>query len=129
MSRALVVLIFSMTLVSQSGCGTIANLNEERGCHVLWREFPPAKRIFGGVQIGAEGVADWYKETLDAGELTPTSFAGFVIGISIIGIDLPLSAAGDVLTLPVTIPATLSRMKKLRQADPKSEPALTQSRG
>jgi uncharacterized protein YceK len=84
-----------------SGCGTAANLS---GGIQGWRD----AQIYGGVLRDVKSAEDfvssnWTKESDWQQDV------GTIVGVGLIGIDVPLSAIGDTLTLPFTIPAVIMR--------------------
>jgi uncharacterized protein YceK len=90
--------------LSLSGCGTIWNFDIGADAGGLRRE----TRIYGGVQVDAEAVGK-VVEPWNSG------WGRVIAGLFIF--DVPLSLAGDTLTLPVTIPMAL-----LRKPEPETEP-------
>ncbi|HTU18168.1 MAG TPA: hypothetical protein VMG10_08895 [Gemmataceae bacterium] len=85
-----------------SGCGTVANL--ETGARQGWKN----AQIYGGVRRDVQSGADWFDHSwtpLKNWEIMQD--VGAVVGVALVGIDVPLSAVGDTLTLPVTIPASI----------------------
>lgn len=95
--RATVLLIVAGFL---SGCGTAANLTV--GAREGWQYAP----IYGGVRRDVQSAENWVDHTWTWGEnLDLQRDLGTVVGVALVGIDVPLSAIGDTLTLPITIPA------------------------
>ena len=114
-----------------SGCGTLMNFRPEKGMVSQFREhFPQPKSIYGGVRFWKQELTDhpltWenfrreksfpiedHSWTLvlrgfeDIWELSSIPLVYFFVGT-----DLCLSAAGDTLTLPLTIPATINRQRE-----------------
>jgi hypothetical protein len=88
----------------------------------------PPKQIFGGVQQDTGLMASLYTDWRKSGSTLPDS-DDFLVGTYLATVDIPLSVVGDVLTLPVTIPATLSRMKEPVESDSKPDAVLYESRG
>ncbi len=82
--------------ISLSGCGTVMNFMEAGSSGLP--ESAGHKSIYGGVVIDVDliSLADGFAETVTA---------VFLAGL----IDLPLSLVMDTVTLPITIPMTLSR--------------------
>jgi uncharacterized protein YceK len=107
----LVTTVAASVLFALTGCGTLTNLQEKP--ELLFTRDPdaPPKRIYGGVRISAE---EGWKDLTGGWGLVPGTCRWVV--------DVPLSAVGDTLTLPVTIPATLARTaarkKALQQCPP-----------
>jgi uncharacterized protein YceK len=81
---------------SLSGCGTVMNFMEAGSTGLP--ESAGHKSIYGGAGIDIDliGSAEGFAETVTA---------LFLAGL----IDLPLSLVMDTVTLPITIPMTLSR--------------------
>lgn len=90
------VLLFASTLLS--GCGTMANLEDQR-------------RIYGGLRENTSIGIEFWSRHLTRPKV-PTMclpwvpFAGAVYAV----IDFPFTLIGDTLTLPWTIAAELKRM-------------------
>jgi uncharacterized protein YceK len=90
-----------LAMVCLSGCGTAANLS---GGAQGWRN----AQIYGGVLTDVKSTQEWVTSNW-------TNFAdwqqdvGTIVGVGLISLDVPFSAIGDTLTLPVTIPAVLLR--------------------
>lgn len=80
----------SLALVILSGCGTAQN--------VILPKQPT--RVYGGVQRDLVKIGDGILPTPGAERPVLNALGGLV--------DLPFSAVGDTLTLPVTIPASRS---------------------
>ena len=98
-SRAAALLIAVLFLC---GCGTIANL--QTGARQGWKH----AYIYGGVRRDVESAGGWINHNWTWGKnLDILQDAGTVVGVVLVGIDLPLSAAGDTLTLPVTVPIAI----------------------
>lgn len=98
-SRVAALLIVAAFL---SGCGTVANL------HVGAREGWKNARIYGGVRRDVQSAEDWFAyRWLPLKQWEVMQDLGAVVGVGLVGIDVPLSAIGDTLTLPVTIPASI----------------------
>jgi uncharacterized protein YceK len=84
------------------GCGTVANL--EMG----WRQGWQNTVIYGGVRRDVQSAGKWIDHSWTWGEnLDVLQDIGTVVGVGLVGIDIPLSAVGDTLTLPVTVPIAL----------------------
>ncbi len=89
--------------LSASGCGTLDNVR------VRYPPEPPAvceapNRIYGGVAADSE-------EFWGLVKLGPVSHPLYPLQLFGSFIDIPFSAVGDTLTLPVTIPTTVARRK------------------
>lgn len=115
-----------------SGCGTMVNC-------VGWKG-PAGREIYGGVkQDAANGVthlnealygpapsfASYPTKPDNGNHLLMKSFCAGC-GISMLAVDLPISAVADTLTLPVTVPATL--MKKKDKPKPRKAVQATQAK-
>jgi hypothetical protein len=85
-----------MLAVVASGCGTIANL---AGQEPWLLGQPPEREVapFGGVDNDVR----WMSRGLPPNEWMPWCIAAAAI-------DTPLSLAGDIITLPVTVPYALT---------------------
>jgi uncharacterized protein YceK len=84
------------------GCGTIANL--ETGARQGWKNAV----IYGGVRRDVQSAGKWIDHSWTWGDnLEVVQDIGTVVGVGLVGIDIPLSAIGDTLTLPVTVPIAL----------------------
>jgi uncharacterized protein YceK len=84
------------------GCGTIANL--ETGARQGWKNAV----VYGGVRRDVQSADKWIDHSWTWGEnLDVIQDIGTVVGVALVGIDIPLSAIGDTLTLPVTVPFAL----------------------
>ena len=76
---------------------------------------PPAKIVYGGVAISAIGGAAVLVDGLS------TDFTEIPPGLYLLGIDAPLSAVADTLTLPITVPATIGRMRHTDTEKPEEQ--------
>jgi uncharacterized protein YceK len=90
------------------GCGTAANT-------LWWTPMEGGMRVYGGVRADAEVLCHRFSGESDAGNAT-----GRCKEVVFCAIDLPLSAAADTLTLPVTVPTALAR--QFGKRDPASGP-------
>ena len=98
-SRAAVLWIAALFLC---GCGTIANL--ETGARQGWTN----AAIYGGVRRDIQSGEKWIDHSWTWGEkLDIFQDVGSAVGVVLVAIDVPLSAVGDTLTLPVTVPIAL----------------------
>jgi uncharacterized protein YceK len=98
-SRAAALVLITGLL---SGCGTVANLST--GAREGWKNV----QIYGGVRRDVQSAGDWFTHSWVAPEkLEFMQDIGAIVGVGLVGIDMPLSAVGDTLTLPVTIPASI----------------------
>jgi uncharacterized protein YceK len=103
--RRIVLLLSFAATALLSGCGTAAN--------TLW--FIPEEggmRVYGGVR------ADWESARQSAAD--PSRPAG---PLWLCIADMPLSAVGDTLTLPFTVPAALCRSLPTKKQDRAATPA------
>lgn len=81
------------------GCGTIANL--QTGSRLGWKNAV----IYGGVRRDVQSAGKWIEHSWTWGDkLEIFQDIGTGVGVLLVGIDVPLSAVGDTLTLPVTVP-------------------------
>ncbi|MBI1311611.1 YceK/YidQ family lipoprotein [bacterium] len=122
MNRIAASLLTSVVFLTLSGCGTIMNVHEFTvGPPPEQSAFKPgtyggAKAVYGGVKFDARHGTDWLRESV---EEPPMALAGLYVWI----IDLPISAIGDTITLPVTIPAAIDRAIRFHYSlDPAREP-------
>jgi uncharacterized protein YceK len=112
---ARVAIVAFLLVFTVSGCGTVGN---------LWACCGKSggDRIYGGVcqdvKLAWEGVAQGFNPDEDGPWFPPAAICLFTL-------DLPLSAIGDTLTLPITIPATLGQANSADspKADPKGDQA------
>jgi uncharacterized protein YceK len=103
MSRLPILLLTLVAATLLSGCGTAAN--------TLW--FIPEEggmRVYGGVRADWEAAHRSYPPDINL----PRYLAI---------VDMPLSAVGDTLTLPFTVPAALCRPLQPKQQDHPANPA------
>jgi uncharacterized protein YceK len=98
--------LLAAVVLSLGGCGTVGN---------LWCPCHGGDRaVYGGVAICVRRAEN---EAGQAARLdSPWCFGHAAASVFDAVIDLPLSAVGDTLTLPLTIPATL-REKREKEAD------------
>ena len=84
------------------GCGTVANLS--LGARQGWKN----AYVYGGVRRDIKSESDWIDHSWTWGKnLDVIQDIGSVVGVALVGIDIPLSAIGDTLTLPITVPVAL----------------------
>jgi hypothetical protein len=105
---AVKVLTLILTICT-AGCGTIANLAGEEP----WLMGPAPKREtapFGGVDNDVR----WMARGAPPNAWEPVCIVAAAL-------DMPLSVAGDMLTLPITIPAALSRSVEGSDEAPKTD--------
>lgn len=106
------------------GCGTIANLST--GARQGWKN----AGIYGGVRRDVDSAGKWIDHSWTWGKnLDVISDIGTVVGVGLVGIDVPLSAVGDTITLPVTVPIALwnnpAVRTRLSRQSPPATPAAT----
>jgi len=101
MRKASRMAALGLAVVYLSGCGTSANLS---GGAQGWRN----AQIYGGVLTDVKSTQEWVKSNWTSGADWQQD-VGTVVGVGLIGLDVPFSAIGDTLTLPITIPAVLLR--------------------
>jgi uncharacterized protein YceK len=92
--RRLAVLLLTAIVAAVAGCGTVLNLDEEQG-------------VYGGVRTDAAMTGLMAHALTDECHKLGRRMT-FAIGLAAFA-DIPLSAIADTLTLPITIPATLTR--------------------
>jgi uncharacterized protein YceK len=110
------------------GCGTVANL--EIGARQGWKN----AQIYGGVRRDVNSAEQWFADNwTPAGNADVQQDIGAVVGVGLVGLDVPLSAIADTLTLPVTIPAAIwgsstpSVSRKNNSAAPAANPSAPSS--
>ncbi len=101
MRRASLAAALGLVAMGLSGCGTAANLSGGA------QGFRPMQ-IYGGVLRDVQSAQHWVSTNWIEGSDWQQD-VGTVVGVGLIGLDLPFSAIGDTLTLPITIPAALLR--------------------
>ena len=90
------LLLTAALLASLSGCGSITNLTEGPWLHAKHERTTP----MGGVALDAQCLAHPFAKS----NFSAVSILAFFGGL----LDLPLSLAVDLLTLPYTIPKALT---------------------
>jgi uncharacterized protein YceK len=101
--------ILATVALSFAGCATAANtvwLNPEEG----------GQRFYGGVRADLEAMDSAAKRESGirvSGESVPLSRMGQAKRFAWFGLDLPLSAVGDTLTLPLIIACQLSERRTM----------------
>ena len=93
----------ALLAVAGSGCGTLLNMREENDAKCPF-DVPP-RSVYGGVRLDATQLAGGIvtSVTNNHGEgLTSSDWAENVPFLILLTADLPLSAAADTLTLPIT---------------------------
>ena len=95
MKRALGITIVAIAVISQMGCGTVFNFWPKDDHSTL--EGMGRMRIYGGVRMDGQALSEapwlWRK----------------LLTLLVLTVEFPLSLVMDTVTLPVTIPVTLSR--------------------
>jgi uncharacterized protein YceK len=87
-----------LTILALGGCGTVANLRGKGWDHT---------QIYGGVRRDVKATEDWIADYSAMKETDIRQDVGVGVGVTLISLDTALSAIGDTLTLPVTIPVAL----------------------
>jgi uncharacterized protein YceK len=96
MPRKVAAALAAVLAGALGGCGSACNT-------MWWTPEEGGMRVFGGVRADAQVLADAFSPNTKAG-------VGDRLGCATLAtIDLPLSAVGDTLTLPVTLPAASNR--------------------
>ena len=85
--------------LAAGGCGTIGNLTD-RG------------KIYGGVRLDAKQVCQTGEELVHPPKVLSYTAKKDVVIVIFSSLDVPLSAALDTLTLPLTIPLTICHWLK-----------------
>jgi hypothetical protein len=78
----------------------------------------PNAQIYGGVLRDVRSVETWLEDSSTVKDPDIRNYVGTVVGVGLIALDVPLSAVGDTLTLPVTIPLA-------RRPAPASDPNVS----
>ncbi len=93
---ALAAIILSSAAVC--GCGTVANLSGRGWDHT---------QIYGGVRRDVKATEDWIAGYSAMKDTDIRQDVGVGVGVALVSLDTALSAIGDTLTLPITIPVAL----------------------
>jgi uncharacterized protein YceK len=110
MRRRVASSLAAVLIVALGGCGTAVNFASVE-------DLGAPKRVYGGVTQDTHWASHFFSEAFEGppvegatwcNKLLAGSFA-LGCGICALAVDLPLSAAADTLTLPITIPATVMR--------------------
>ena len=102
MSRALLAAASLSAALFLSGCGAFANVSV--GARQGWKN----ALIYGGVRRDVQSAANWVEHSWTWGSnFDIQQDVGTAVGVALVGIDVPLSAIGDTLTLPITVPAAI----------------------
>jgi uncharacterized protein YceK len=114
MSRATALGLAVGLTCALCGCGTARNLTAPEKTVEAPTPRPAPNQVYGGVGIDARVGASWlaapfveeYGVEVGACERLFDTTCKMGIGAFVLGFDLPLSAVGDTLSLPITVPAT-----------------------
>lgn len=98
MKRASLAAALTLVILILSGCGTIANFGGKGWANT---------RIYGGVLTDVKSAENWIDARPISNESELQRDVGTVVGTGLIVLDVPFSAIGDTLTLPITIPAAI----------------------
>jgi uncharacterized protein YceK len=102
MSRVSLGAALLLAALVPSGCGTVANL--QIGARQGWKN----AQIYGGVRRDVKSAQEFFADNwTPANNSDVQQDVGAVVGVGLVGMDVPLSAIADTLTLPVTIPAAI----------------------
>lgn len=100
------------------GCGTVANL--QTGARQGWKN----AYIYGGVRRDIQSEKVWIAHSWTWGKnLDVIQDIGSAVGVLLVGIDVPISAVGDTLTLPLTVPVAIWS-NSVNRANERANPAL-----
>jgi uncharacterized protein YceK len=119
MGRAALALAVALAVALVSGCGTMMNF-----AHQGWDK----SSVYGGVGWDVKLIPAFADGTLWNGvEEEPFSLKAYMITLT--ALDVPLSAAADTLTLPLTIAATVKRESAKGTADKPSGATPVETQG
>jgi uncharacterized protein YceK len=94
--------ILPIVVLLLSGCGTMANLSI--GARQGWKN----ALIYGGVRRDVQTAEEFVANNWTSGDnFDWQQDVGTVVGVGLVGVDVPISAITDTLTLPITIPAAI----------------------
>jgi uncharacterized protein YceK len=93
-------LALAFVTASLHGCGTMSNFSSKQ---------PDRTQIYGGVLADLKSMEVWANHQVPAEDTGILHDVGYGVGLGLMGLDVPLSAIGDTLTLPITIPMVLLR--------------------
>jgi uncharacterized protein YceK len=113
MTRLVVLGMLALTLSAGSGCGTVMNLEDKPAIGLQRPPGTPANRVYGGVRLDAD--RGW--DALSDG-------SNPALGMYLWFVDLPLSALGDTVTLPITLRAAMTGRGPTKVVDPPPEALL-----
>ena len=109
----------SLLLWAAGGCGTLYN-HEISPCP---KSRSDTFRVYGGVRKDLEEVATAF---VPGGSADPDHMTGrpalVATGMLYLAVDLPLSAVGDTVLLPITVPAALRKDQALSDAPSQEAP-------
>ncbi len=97
-------ILFSM-IVSCAGCGTLRNVATSP---MFGPPLPPEKMVYGGVREDTKRITTAFGDIKQFGD-AQKSLGTNAVDAASSAIDVPLSAVGDTLTLPITVPAAIDR--------------------
>ena len=122
MRRAALAVAFVSALAGVSGCGTEANFVDVDHVWV-------SRQVYGGVKWDLKSAQDLIHDGCSFKGGTGSGDLGVMaLGVSLLALDLPLSALADTLTLPWTIPAALEKQDEADLAgDSTSDPRRNRS--
>jgi uncharacterized protein YceK len=120
MSRATALCLAAALTCAPCGCGTVRNLSPPEKTVEAPTLRPAPNEIYGGVAIDARVGAGWlaapfvekYGAEVGACERLFDTTCKTGIGLFVLGVDMPLSAVADTLSLPITVPATVQNRGK-----------------
>jgi uncharacterized protein YceK len=120
MRRGAAICLAAAVACAQSGCGTANNLVVPAKDGKGKVTGPPPGQVFGGVAVDARVGTSWMAAPFveELGPEVPTweraleTACKVGIGAYVLGVDLPLSAVADTVTLPVTVSATLKKQER-----------------
>jgi uncharacterized protein YceK len=128
MRRRTAAVLAAVLAGALGGCGTANNLLQPEYKGEGQEPGPVAKHVYGGVGLDAKVGSAWLAAPfveksppeVGAAEKVVETTCKVGIGAYVLGVDLPLSAVADTLTLPLTVPATL---RQLGEPAAKDKPA------
>jgi hypothetical protein len=121
-TRAVIPISLTLLALSVMGCGTFYNMDGR-----VQMNSPPtparALRVYGGVRRDAEWLTTTYEYQFLPGQaIDSVKVLGYGADACLTSVDLALSAVGDTLTLPLTIPAALERKHGAKGAEAIADP-------
>lgn len=103
--KQIFVIWLTATAFALNGCGTALNFHD--GSNSMWLKNGDPRKVYGGVRLDAECGAYLLAEAFTETDLVRLAWSAWVLGI-----DLPLSAVADTVTLPMTIRAAKERSQQ-----------------